>query len=292
MREAVKMVAGLVGHEWRVLRRSPVGMIGLIAAMWFMLSQSEARGGWPTGNMALYGLQLTSSVLLGLIAFLLAAGTVARDLEDVPGQLLFSRPVPVGIYVMGKYLGAVTFMLALLGFLLALSLLRPAFHGVWVLYPLEPFLLALGLCMIPMVLYACAMAIFLVAVSRRVLVAFPLFLLYAVWAAVPTFDPHQVAMKDFTMRLYEHGMSLEVPVWLEDVSYAGVLNPVHPGLPTRALLYIAVSGVLLAGASWVLAKRRESKWIPVRRPLARWWTPRRRRPAAATRGLVEPETRS
>ena len=107
MSESIKALGGLTAHEWRRFRRSPVWMIGLLATTWFMLSEGRSSVGWPPANTSLYGYQLAVSVLFGIITFLLAAGSLARDLDYPRSELVFSRPIPVAIYLGGKFLGTV-----------------------------------------------------------------------------------------------------------------------------------------------------------------------------------------
>ena len=117
-------------------------------------------------------------MLLGIATFLLAAGSLARDLDPVQAQLVFSRPVSVALYVVGKYLGVVTFTLGVWSILLLVCLFRPLLSSHWTIYHVPPFLLVTGLCLVPMVAYACALAAFLIALAGRVIVALPIYLLY------------------------------------------------------------------------------------------------------------------
>ena len=290
MSESMKALGGLTAHEWRRFRRSPVWMIGLLATAWFMLNEGRSSVGWPPVNTSLNGFQLAVSVLLGIISFLLAAGSLARDLDYPRSELVFSRPIPIAIYLGGKFLGTVFFVLALLGILLLISLVRPFFHGVMTVYPPKPFLLVVVLCGIPLVIYTCALGTFLTALTGRVIVALPLFLLYFFWAAILR-SHSQVDLLDFTMRLYPRNMTIDVPIHLTDYSFSDLLSPVEPLLVGRCALYLALSAVLLAGAWWILGKRSESRWgIVGQRPRTRFFRWRHRSTTEADTE-AQPETK-
>ena len=261
MTEALKTVGGVTAYEWRRFRRSPVWMIGMLAAACWIISEGRSPAGWPPVNTSLYAFQLVVSLLVGIMAFLLTAGSLTGDLNHPQNELLFSRPIPVAIYLGGKYLGTVTFVLAFVGVLLLISLFRPIFHGVWTVYSLKPFLLVLLLCGVPLTMYTCALGIFLTSLMGRTIVAFPLFLLYWFWAALlHDQGASPVDMFDFTMRLYPRELTIDVPIRLTDYSFGHLLNPVEPLLVIRCVLYLALSVVLLACTAWILGQRRASRW--------------------------------
>jgi hypothetical protein len=108
------VVTGLAAHEWRRCRWSPLWMIGLAGALTLAFTETETSQvlGYPTINQALYGFQLSVSVLFGLICFLLASGSFAADLDGPRRALLFSRQVPTVLYLVANaadWLASVSF---------------------------------------------------------------------------------------------------------------------------------------------------------------------------------------
>jgi hypothetical protein len=236
-------------------------MIGFPAAVIWLISEGRTPAGWPPVNTSLHAFQFVVSVLIGILAFLLTTASLTRDLNHPQNDLVFSRPAPVAIFLGGKFLGVVTFVLAMVATLLAVSLLFPVFYGVWTVYSPKPFLLVLLLGGIPLIVYACALGLFLSALTGRSIIAFPLFLLYWFWAAfLRDHSSASVDMFDFTMRLYPDVLAIDVPIWLIDYSFGRLLDPVEPHLIMRAVLYVSLSVVLFACTVWIVGKRRGSRW--------------------------------
>jgi len=261
------ILGGLIGHEVRVHLRSPIWIIGLLAAG--LLAYKEGGSyyvrGWPTINQALRGFQLASTMIIGVMAFLLTAGSLARDLGGVRRDLVFSRPVSIWLYVGGKYLGGVLFVLGVVLVLLLGCLIKPLFYGVFALYDARPYLIVMGVSVIPMILYTCALAVFITSLARRVIIAMPIYLIYFFSAALFRHSslrhkpPGYVDLLDFSMRLYPGGVRVPIAhIPIADVTFAHLLDPVSPDLIHRAVVYTLLSCILIAGAAVVLKRRRRS----------------------------------
>lgn len=204
---------------------------------------------------------MTTSLLVGIIVFLLTAGSLARDIDVGRSPLVFSRPIPVWMYLAGKLMAGMSFGFFLIGALLLVSVCGPVSHGIWGVYPPGPFLTVTVLCSIPMVAYTCSLALLLTAAFRRALVALPAFLLYFLCVAILRLGGGGDAdLLDFSMRLHERNVILDVPIHLSDSSFVHLLNPVQPELIHRCLIYLVLSGVLAMVSGWIIARRRDSRW--------------------------------
>ena len=235
------LIGGLLQHEWRRARLSPVWMAGLAGAILLAISESGASAvlGYPSRNESVYAFQLASSMLLGLVAFLLAAGSLAADLDGARKALIFSRPAPPFSYLAGKFTGAASFSLAVAAPLLLLCLGAPLWHGVLRLHPPGQFLLVLLLCTLPLVSFASALAIFFGSIFRKVILTFPLFLVYFFVAALlgVGHQPTTIIFTDFSQRLYPRELIVQMPLHLREYTFSGLLDPVSPALVARAGLY-------------------------------------------------------
>lgn len=258
-----RLLCACAAQEWRRWRRSPVWMIGLVAAGFLLVSESGSSNvlGFPTASQSLYGFQLACSMLLGIVAFLLTAGSLASDLEGTRGDLVFSRPLATPLYLAGKYVGALSFSLALVFPLILLAASAPMFHGTLRFHPPARFLVAVCLSVVPALCYACALAIFLTAIFRKVVVTLPIFLIYFFTVVLLHAGSGSggISLLDFSQRLYPRELVVQVPLRLSECTFAGLLDPVAPALLFRAILYVVLSLLLLVGAGWALGFRLDAR---------------------------------
>ena len=266
MNRQLNILTEIILLELRVQRRNPIWIISLAAAA--LLGFSEAFTAdvldWPTINQAFRAYQLGCVMIFGVMTFLLTAGALSRDLSDPRKDLLLCRPISLWVYIWGKYIGNVLFVLCVNALFMASFLVIPLFYGQSSIYPLRPFMLLTLFSTLPTILYSGALAVFLMCLSRKVIVAMPVFLVY--FLAVAMFRIPEmlrgrsldVDLWDFSMRLYPHGVSANVGASkLYDMSFGHLLQPPVPQLYTRAALYIALS-LILVGLSVLLLKRMRS----------------------------------
>jgi hypothetical protein len=157
--------------------------------------------------------------------------------------------------------------------ILLFSIGSPLLHGYGRLHSPVPFLLVMLVCVLPMLCFTCALAAFLGSVLRRVILSFPLFLIYFFAVVISRPDAGRVNWLDFSGRLYPHDLIIQVPLHLREVSFAGLLDPWSPALLLRSALYAALSALLLAGA--LLALR--FQWQEKVRTCVGWLTSRLQR---------------
>jgi ABC-type transport system involved in multi-copper enzyme maturation permease subunit len=247
----VKRTLSLARQEWRRLRFSPVWLLGTGCAVLLALSESGSSNvlGYPTLNQALYGFQLAASVVFGFVAFLLASGSLAADLEGPRKALIFSRPITRAEFLLAKFLGVCSLGVAAVLPVLVLSACTPLLHGTLKAHDPRPFLAVLVLCVIPMVAYVTALGLALVAIVRKVIVALPVFVLYFFSAAlvVPSTAAH-VSFLDFSGRLYPRELVVQTPLRLSEYTFSGLLSPASPELLARSVCYLLLSLTLLGGA--------------------------------------------
>jgi len=255
MKRQLEVLTEIARFEWRVQRRNPVWMISLAAAALLGFSEAFSPGvlDWPTTTQALRAYQLGCTVLLGIMTFLLVAGTLSRDLAADRRDLLLCRSIHAWVYVVGAYLGNVLFALGVSILYLAAFLVIPLFYGQSAPYPMREFLCVWMCSILPMILSCGALAVFLMCLSRKVIVALPVFLVYFLAAALFRLPDAlrarqpDVDMWDVSMRLYERDLSAYVgPCRLWDMSYSYLLHPLAPELYVRAILYAALSAILVS----------------------------------------------
>ena len=239
------------------------------------LALSEAGSsialGFPTANQSLYGFQLGASMLLPAIAFLMASHSLATDLETSRAALIFSRPISAWTFVLGKFLGLVSFVMCLLALPLAILLAcTPMLHGVPRIYNLMPFLEVTCVFVLPAVLFSLALGLALASLFRKVIITFPLFLIYFFFAALLQSTRHAgLNWLDFTLRLYPTELVTEVPIRLGEYTFTNLLDPLSGTLLGRSVLYAGVALALLMPAVHWLAGRPE--WVSkVCRAVAAW----------------------
>jgi ABC-type transport system involved in multi-copper enzyme maturation permease subunit len=198
------------------------------------------------------------------MTFLLTTGSLARDLSDSRRDLLLSRPISPWVYIGGKYAGNVLLALGISLVLMVAFLAIPLFYGQSGLYPLKPFVYVTLFATLPTILFCGALAVFLMCLSRRIIIALPVFLVYFLVVAIfrlpmnlRTEQP-DVDLWDFSMRLYPQNVSTQVGAsTLYDMSYAHVLQPPVLDLYIRAALYGSLS-VVLVGVAVLLLNRLRS----------------------------------
>jgi hypothetical protein len=255
----------MTGLELRVQRRSPIWMISLALAAVLGYTESFALGltDWPTTTQAVRTYQLVCTMILGVMTFLLTAGALARDLSPRHRDLLLSRPISPWIYIGGIYCGNCLFALGISLGLLAIFWAIPLFFGQTTLYALQPFMAVWCLAALPSILFCGALAVLLMCLSRRLIIALPVFLVYFLGAAlfrIPLAwysEEPAVDFWDFSMRLYPRGVITHIgAARLTDLSFAHLLQPPIPELYMRALLYTALSLALLSLSVLVLKRMR------------------------------------
>jgi len=253
--------------EMRVQRRNPIWMISIAAAALLGFSESFTAGvlDWPTTNQAFRAYQLGCVMIFGVMTFLLTAGALSRDLSDGRKDLILCRPINPWIYICGKYLGNILFVLCINILFMVSFLAIPLFYGQSSIYPLRPFLYVMFFSTLPTILYCGALAVFLMCLSRKVIVALPVFLVYFLGVALFRIPETlrgkalDVDMWDFSMRLYPHGISATVGAsTLYDMSFSHLLQPPVPELYARAALYSALAPVLVAISVLLLKRMRNS----------------------------------
>jgi len=267
MKRQLNTLIEIVLLELRVQRRNPIWMITLAAAALLGFSEAFTSGihDWPTTTQALRAYQLGCTFLFGIMTFLLVAGTLARDLSPGRRDLILSRPIDSWVYLVGKYVGNVLFALGVSIVFMAAFVVIPLFYGQSSIYPLRGFLYVTVFSTLPTILFCGALGVALLCLSRKVIVALPVFLLYFLAMAlfrVPNgFRTHEpdVDLWDFSMRLYPRSVSAHLGfARLVDMSYSHLLQPPVPGLYARAILYTALS-LVLVGLSVPLLKRMRSR---------------------------------
>lgn len=251
--------------QMRAQHRNPVWMVSLATAGLLAFSEAFTLGvlNWPTPTQASRAFQLGCTMIFGLMTFLLCAGALARDLAHDRRDLLFSRPIPSWIYLVGTYLGNILFAISLCLAFMASFLIMPLFLDQSTLYPIRPFADVLLFAAIPTILFSGALAVLFMCLSRRVIIALPVFLVY--FLAVALFripmalrtNPPEVDLWDFSMRLYPQGVSTRLGAsTLHDMSYTHLLNPPVPELYLRAGMYTVLALVLVGLSVLVLEKIR------------------------------------
>ncbi|PXX42143.1 hypothetical protein [Undibacterium pigrum] len=134
------LLATLVLNEARLrLRRlsSVVTVLAVIALAWSMIPDprsgltliaiKEARVLYTSSALA-YGSAMLASLLFGLAGFYLVRGRIAEDMRSGCGGVIAATQVGNGIFLLGRWLGGVVYLLALiaafLGAMLVCHLLR------------------------------------------------------------------------------------------------------------------------------------------------------------------------
>lgn len=267
MNTQLKTLIDITAHEFRRHRRNPVWIISLAAAA--LLAFSEAFGpgtlDWPTEGQALRAYQLASTMIFGVMTFLLTASTLAPDLDENKRDLLLTRPVNPFVYTFAKYAGASIFALAVNLLLLAACLAIPLFFAQPSVYPPQQFIYVIIFSVLPTILFSASLAITLMYISKKVIIAMPVFLVYfllfalfriqtSLRAAEPAVD-----LWDFSMRLYQHTIWASIGrSSLHDMSFAHLFNPIAPELCTRAVLYTALSLIMVSLSPLRLKRMRTS----------------------------------
>jgi ABC-type transport system involved in multi-copper enzyme maturation permease subunit len=266
MNRQLNQFIAMAGLELRVQRRNPVWMISLATAGLMSYTEAFTLGvmDWPTTTQAVRAYQLACTLILGIMTFLLTAGALARDLSERRRDLLLSRPISPWIYIGGIYAGNCLFALGVSLVLMVIYLAIPLCFGQTTSYGLQPFVTVWCLATLPTILFCGALGALLMCLSRKLIIALPVFLVYFLGVALfriqdafGTTQPN-VDLWDFSMRLYPHFVSKHIGAsTLTDLSYAHLLQPLAPELIVRALLYTGLS-LVLAGTSVLLLKRMRS----------------------------------
>lgn len=267
MNRQLNILIEIIILELRVQQRNPIWIISLAAAALLGFSEAFSAGviDWPTTNQAFRAYQLSCVMIFGVMTFLLTAGALSRDLSDSRKDLLLCRPISLWVYIWSKYIGNFLFALCISILFMITFLVIPLFYGQSEIYPLKPFIYLTLFSTLPTILYCGALAVFLMCLSRKVIVATPLFLVY--FLAMTLFRIPEtlrgkkldVDLWDFSMRLYPHSVSTNVgAIRLVDMSFSHLLQPPVPELYARAGLYSALSLVLVALSVLLLKRMRNS----------------------------------
>jgi hypothetical protein len=240
-----------------------VWVIGLVLALLVAFSESGAGvKSWPTSNQSLYGFHESIRMIISMVAFLMAANAVARDLPKTRRQILFTRPFPMWFLTLCKLTSSLLFSIGLVLVLMGLTLLQPCLSGHAFPHNPKVFLITLTYMSIPSLFYITGLGIFLTVLTRRVILSIPIFLAYLAYVLVYAghhWEP--VLLRDFTMRMNPTRVGVKLHSVLygpNDLSFAQYFNPINPQLLERVGLYFAISlGLILAG-SIIMEKRRKA----------------------------------
>lgn len=269
MNMPLNLLTQITWLELRSQRRNPVWMISVAAAALMGFCEMSGPGtlNGPTTHQALRSYQLGSAMILGTMTFLLMAGSLSRDLSHQRKDLLLSRPVNLPTFLAGKYLGNVVLALGVSGLLMIAYLAVPTTYGESASYHLKPFITVFLSTTLPCILFCGALAMLFVSVSRKAIVAIPIFLVYFLVVALFRIQDNfrilqpDIDLWDFSMRLYPRGSATHVGMTrLADESFAHLLCPLAPALLLRALLYTALSLGLL-GLSMMMLDRLRSRTL-------------------------------
>lgn len=261
MNKMLQIFLSMTLYELRMNLRGNVWPIGLVMAL--LVVYSETGTGltqWPTLNQSLLGFHESVRMIVSIVAFLLAANSVARDLLDTRKQVLYSKPVNIALHMLAKLTGAFSVSIGMALFLMALVILRPWLAGYSAPYNITPFLYMFSLMVLPSLLYICSIGILLTAVTRRVIVSIPFFLGYLFSTLVYTgnnFEP--VIYGDFTMRIMANRIGVKLHSILfgpGDLSFAHYFNPLNPELIIRTEIYLSLTVALIGVGALILQKQR------------------------------------
>ena len=197
--------------------------------------------------------------------FLSTSRSLAIDLDPRRREVIFSRPVSSRSYLAAKCASGVVFTMGVAALLMVVSAAQPVFGGAPGIHDLRPFLRILAVAVLPMVLFACASATLLTVASRRLIVAFPVFLSLFFMVALLRLPRGMLRGSrfedffDFSFRIYPEMTSLPVGALdLPAASFAGILTPLDPVLALRAVTFAVLAIGLATAAVPLLEKRRRA----------------------------------
>lgn len=137
MNATASLLAELARHEWRLRVRRPSSLVVLglvIAATWLMIPDPsghttlfavrEQRMAYDSSTLAVGG-GLLVNLLFGLLSFFLARGRSQQELQCGVSPLLACAPLSGRWLLLGRWLGALAFLMSLAGLaLLTLAVLQ------------------------------------------------------------------------------------------------------------------------------------------------------------------------
>ena len=164
------LIKVLAQNEVRLrLRRSSTmfALLAVIAASWAMIADQaggssllvieKARVLYTSSALAL-GSSTLAGLLFGLGGFYLVRGRMAEDIRSGTGSVIGATPVPNGLFLLGRWLGGVAYLSALV---LCFMLTILALHGVRGHGPIEllVYLQTYLLLLLPMILFVTSCAV-------------------------------------------------------------------------------------------------------------------------------------
>lgn len=122
-----------------------------------LISIKDARV-YLTSNTLAFGTATLAAILFGLGSFYLARGRVSEDVRSGTGSVIAASQIGNGVFIFSRWLGGVTYMLALVATLMVTTMLLHALRGHG---PIEitVYLQIYGLILVPMVFFGVSFAI-------------------------------------------------------------------------------------------------------------------------------------
>ncbi|MBD3267450.1 hypothetical protein GF373_12345 [bacterium] len=261
MIKTIRLFLLLMHYEIRMNSRNLTWVIGLAAAVLVVLSETSMTWRqWPTLNQSLFAFHESVRLIVSIVAFLLAANSVAREGSGARKHMIHSRPVNLWLFSLAKFTGACMVSIGLALLIMVIVILRPWLAGLSTPYSLMPFLPVLVWMVLPSLFYITSLAILLTAVTGRLIVSIPLYLGYLFFALYYAgHQKNEVIFSDFTMRMEPVRVGIRLHSLLfgpGDFSFARYFNPLHPELITKTGIYLGLTLLLLAVGGWILQKQR------------------------------------
>lgn len=164
------VIKALALNEVRLRMRRTSTLVALLAVSilsWVMIADpaggnavlviKDARVLYTSSVLAVGSASL-ACLLLGLGGFYLVRGRMAEDIRSGTGSVIGATPVASSVFIIGRWVGGVAYLLLLLGAFMVTMLVLHAVRGEG---PLEPlvYLQYYGLLLLPMILFAVSCAI-------------------------------------------------------------------------------------------------------------------------------------
>lgn len=122
-----------------------------------LISINDARVFLTSSTLA-FGTATLAAILFGLGSFYLARGRASEDVRSGTGSVIAASQIGNGVFIFSRWLGGVTYMLALVGILMGTTMVLHALRGHG---PIEitVYLQIYGLILVPMVFFGVSFAI-------------------------------------------------------------------------------------------------------------------------------------
>lgn len=122
-----------------------------------LMSINNARV-FLTSSALAFGTASLAAIVFGLGSFYLARGRASEDVRSGTGSVIAASQIGNGVFIISRWLGGVTYMLALVGILMGTTMLLHAIRGHG---PVEimVYLQIYGLILVPMVFFGVSFAI-------------------------------------------------------------------------------------------------------------------------------------